>query len=78
MNSIAYDGNSLVLAVQGYDANSRGAIIKIDLNGNVIWAKQTSLGCSYNDNYTIIPESNGYVVMGIGWWCSNWQPVITE
>ena len=76
VSSIAYDGNSLVLAVQGYDANSQGAIIKTDLNGNVIWAKQTSFGCSRNDNYTIIPESNGYVVMGIGWWCSNWQPVI--
>ena len=76
VSSIAYDGNNLVLAVQGYDASSRGAIVKTDLNGNLIWAKETYFGCSRNDNYTIIPENSSYVIMGIGWWCGSWQPVI--
>lgn len=75
-HGLAYDGSNILVSVHGYDANSQGAIVKMDLNGNVIWAKTTSFGCSYNDNYSIIPEANGYVVMGVGWWCGNWQPVI--
>jgi hypothetical protein len=66
VRSIAYDGNSLVLAAQATNAEFRGAIIKTDLNGNVIWAKETSFGCLWNDNYSIIPEQNGYIVMGLG------------
>ncbi|MCS7244729.1 MAG: hypothetical protein RMJ38_01195 [candidate division WOR-3 bacterium] len=66
----------MLVAVMGYDASNIGAIIKTDLNGNTIWAIETNFGCSRNDNYTIIPEANGYVVMGIGWWCGFWQPVI--
>ncbi|MEO0203103.1 MAG: hypothetical protein ABIL37_05225, partial [candidate division WOR-3 bacterium] len=73
---LAFDGSNLVVAIQGYDASNVGAIVKMDLSGNVIWAKTTSFGCSNNDNYSIIPEGNSYVVMGIGWWCGNWQPVI--
>jgi len=75
-SGLAYDGNSILVAVHGYNASGYGAIVKFDLNGNVIWAKQTHFGCSRNDNYSIIPEQNGYVVMGVGWWCGNWQPVI--
>ncbi len=44
---------------------SRGAIIKMDLSGNVIWAKETVFSNGwYNSNYSIIPDVDGYVVLG--------------
>ncbi len=73
VRGLVKDGNYIVAGIVGTRISNRGAILKLDLNGNLIWGRETNFGCNRNDNLSVIVEPDGYVILGM---CNDRRPLI--
>jgi hypothetical protein len=70
---VAFDGSSYIYLI--HSKNSTGleggpTLVKFDLNGNLIWAKNYDFG-PYDYPYKLLKDGDGYVVVGLRCWsCS--------
>ncbi len=64
VRGLAIDGDYIVAAIAGTQVSSYGAVVKLNMNGSLIWGKEINFGYLYNDAFYVIPEGGNYLVMG--------------
>ncbi len=65
VRDIAFDGNSIV-GVTWPSSSGNGSIVKLDINGNVLWSRWTNWSnCNWDANHAIVPTIDGYIVVSV-------------
>jgi len=66
LGSLAFDGSNLMVGLEYYYSSPSSIILKVDLNGTILWAKRISLQAPYLQNFTvkdIIFDGQNYVLL---------------
>jgi hypothetical protein len=66
LGSLAFDGSNLMAGLEYYYSSPSSIILKVDLNGTILWAKKISLQAPYLLNFTvkdIIFDGQNYVLL---------------